>query len=321
MSHTLYPLLFQPIFKERIWGGSKLSELLNKKLPGNNIGESWELSAVHENLSKVANGTLKGKTLSQLLESYPEDLLGAATYKRFGNTFPLLFKFLDAQEDLSIQVHPNDIMAKKHHGGLGKTEMWYVLDAEPGAELIVGFKNETTTEEYLHALEHGSIVSLLQSYSVQRGDVFFLETGTVHAIGKGTVIAEIQQTSDLTYRIFDYNRKDANGEQRELHTELAMEAIYFGVRNPKIEYQLTSNRLQEVVSSPFFITSILKIEGSFTLKSDKPVFQVLMCMEGNVTVVTTSESFSFEKGDTVLLPAVLNNVTLEGKAELLVVSI
>lgn len=321
MSHSLYPLLFQPIFKERIWGGSKLSELLNKKLPGNHIGESWELSAVDENVSKVANGALKGKTLLELIESYPEDLLGSEAYKRFVNTFPLLFKFLDAQEDLSIQVHPNDIMAKKHHGGLGKTEMWYVLDAEPGAELIVGFKNETTTEEYLHALEHGSIVSLLQSYSVQRGDVFFLETGTVHAIGKGTVIAEIQQTSDLTYRIFDYNRKDANGQQRELHTDLAMEAIYFGVRNPKIEYQLTTNSLQEVVNSPFFKTSVLKLDGFFSLKSIIPVFHVLMCVEGNVTVVSNSESFCFEKGDTVLLPAVLNNVTLEGKAELLVVSI
>ncbi|MFN3757432.1 MAG: type I phosphomannose isomerase catalytic subunit [Flavobacterium sp.] len=321
MSHSLYPLLFQPIFKERIWGGSNLSELLNKKLPGNNIGESWELSAVDENVSKVANGALKGKTLLELIESYPEDLLGAETYKRFGNKFPLLFKFLDAQDDLSIQVHPNDIMAKKHHGGLGKTEMWYVLDAEPGAKLIVGFESETTNEQYLHALEHGSIVSLLQSYSVQRGDVFFLETGTVHAVGKGTVIAEIQQTSDLTYRIFDYNRKDANGQQRELHTDLAMEAIYFGVRNPKIEYELTTNSLQEVVNSPFFKTYVLKLDGFFNLKSIIPVFQVLMCVEGHVTVVSNSESFCFEKGDTVLLPAVLNAVTLEGKAELLVVSI
>lgn len=317
----LYPLVFTPIFKDRIWGGSRLAELFGKAISSGQTGESWELSAVPGDVSVVASGLLKGKTLSELIATYPEELLGKRVVEHYGATFPLLFKFLDARDDLSIQVHPDDTMAQEYHGGFGKTEMWYVLDAEPGAELIVGFQQETSPEQYLKALEQSQVVSLLKRYSVEKGDVFFLETGTVHAIGKGTVIAEIQQTSDITYRIYDYNRRDAQGQLRELHTDLALKAIHFGVRQPKMQYSKQINHNNQVVQCPYFTTSYLPIEGEFVLNTDEPVFQVLMCLKGEFTIAMDGQSYAFSKGDTVLVPAVWSQSTLRGTAELLVVSV
>jgi mannose-6-phosphate isomerase len=317
----LYPLVFTPIFKDRIWGGSRLAELFGKAISSGQTGESWELSAVPGDVSVVASGLLKGKTLSELIATYPQELLGKRVVEHYGATFPLLFKFLDARDDLSIQVHPDDDMAQKYHGGFGKTEMWYVLDAEPGAELIVGFQQETSPEQYLKALEQSQVVSLLKRYSVEKGDVFFLETGTVHAIGKGTVIAEIQQTSDITYRIYDYNRRDAQGQLRELHTDLALKAIHFGVRQPKMQYSKQINHNNQVVQCPYFTTSYLTLEGEFVLNTDEPVFQVLMCLKGEFTIAMDGQSYAFSKGDTVLIPAVWSQSTLRGTAELLVVSV
>lgn len=317
----LYPLVFTPIFKDRIWGGSRLAELFGKKSSSGLTGESWELSAVPGDVSVVASGLLKGKTLSDLIATYPEELLGKRVVERYGANFPLLFKFLDARDDLSIQVHPDDDMAQKYHGGFGKTEMWYVLNAEPGAELIVGFQQETSPEQYLKALEQNEVVSLLKRYPVEKGDVFFLETGTVHAIGKGTVIAEIQQTSDITYRIYDYNRRDAHGQLRELHTDLALKAIHFGVRQPKMKYSKQINRNNQVVQCPYFTTSYLPLEGELVLNTDEPVFQVLMCLEGEFTIAMDGQSYAFSKGDTVLVPAVWSQSRLRGTAELLVVSV
>lgn len=317
----LYPLVFTPIFKDRIWGGTRLAELFGKKSSSGQTGESWELSAVPGDVSVVASGLLKGKALSELIATYPEELLGKGVVERYGATFPLLFKFLDARDDLSIQVHPDDDMAQKYHGGFGKTEMWYVLDAEPGAELIVGFQQETSPEQYLKALEQNEVVSLLKRYPVEKGDVFFLETGTVHAIGKGTVIAEIQQTSDLTYRIFDYNRRDAQGQLRELHTDLALKAIHFGVRQPKKQYSKQINHNNQVVQCPYFTTSYLPLEGELVLNTDDPIFQVLMCLEGEFTIANENQSYDFSKGDTVLIPALWSHAMLQGKAELLVVSV
>jgi len=317
----LYPLVFTPIFKDRLWGGSRLAELLNKELPSAQTGESWELSGVPGDVSVVASGALKGKTLEELLEQFPHELLGTTVFEQYGKTFPLLFKFLDACDDLSIQVHPDDEMAQKYHGGFGKTEMWYVLDAEPDARLLVGFKEETTPEHYLTALEQGEVVSLLESYPVQKGDVFFLETGTVHAIGKGTVIAEIQQTSDITYRIFDFNRRDAQGQLRELHTDLALKAIHFGARQPKRFYDKSTNEKIELVSCPYFKTSFVKLSGNMALKTSEPVFQVLMCLEGTFTITLEGQHYQFKKGDTVLVPAQWSYSELKGDAELLVVSV
>lgn len=317
----LYPLVFTPIFKDRIWGGTRLAELFGKNSSSDLTGESWELSAVPGDLSVVASGFLKGKTLRELIATYPEELLGKRVVERYGANFPLLFKFLDARDDLSIQVHPDDDMAQKYHGGFGKTEMWYVLDAAPGAELIVGFQQETSPEQYLKALEQNQVVSLLKRYPVEKGDVFFLETGTIHAIGKGTVIAEIQQTSDITYRIFDFNRRDAQGQLRELHTDLALKAIHFGVRQPKIQYSKQINHNNQVVQCPYFIVSFLPLEGELVLKTDDPFFQVFMCLEGEFTIANGGQSYAFSRGDTILIPAVWSQSILKGKAELLVVSV
>jgi mannose-6-phosphate isomerase len=321
MDMDLHPLLFEPIFKERIWGGNRLATLLNKSISSESTGESWELSMVRGDVSVVSNGSLKGKTLQDLIKKAPIELLGTRVFEKYGNDFPLLFKFLDAREDLSIQVHPNDTLAQKRHGGFGKTEMWYVLDAEPDARLIVGFKEETTPEMYLKALADGEVVSLLQTYPVKKGDVFFLETGTVHAIGRGTVIAEIQQTSDLTYRIFDFNRRDAQGQLRALHTDLAMEAIYFGVRNPKMEYSKEVNSLHIVVECSFFNTYYLKLEGETQITTVETEFKVLMCLEGVFDIEWEGQSYVFRKGDTILVPAQWSKAILRGNTELLVVSV
>ena len=200
MTSKLYPLQFEPILKDRIWGGEKLKTVLNKPITSKITGESWELSTVEGDVSIVANGSLKGKTLTDIIEELPNEILGAKVYKRFGKQFPLLFKYLDAREDLSIQVHPNDKLAKERHNSFGKTEMWYIMQADADARIIVGFKENSSKEEYLENLNNNSLVSILDDVKVKQGDVFFLETGTVHAIGAGLVVAEIQQTSDITYR-------------------------------------------------------------------------------------------------------------------------
>mgnify|MGYP000216802283 FL=1 len=228
-----YPLQFEPILKERIWGGTKLKTLLNKPITSEITGESWEISTVENDVSVVANGDFKGKTLNEVIDLYPAEVLGVKVYNQFGKQFPLLFKYLDAREDLSIQLHPNDELAKKRHNSFGKTEMWYVMQADENARLIVGFKEKSSPEEYLSHLNNKTLLDILDTKKVQSGDVFMLETGTIHAIGAGTVIAEIQQTSDVTYRVYDFDRKDANGNTRELHVDLALEALNYD----KIEAQ------------------------------------------------------------------------------------
>ena len=197
----LYPLQFKPILKERIWGGTKLRDCLNKPITSDITGESWEISTVENDVSVIENGLFEGKLLTELIAEFPKEILGTKVYEQFGDQFPLLFKFLDAREDLSIQVHPNDELAKKRHNSFGKTEMWYVMQADDDASLIVGFKEKSSKDEYLQNLNNKTLLNILDTKKVKKGDVFFLETGTVHAIGAGTLIAEIQQTSDITYRL------------------------------------------------------------------------------------------------------------------------
>lgn len=321
MKLELYPLLFEPIFKDRIWGGTQLKSLLNKNIPNPTTGESWELSSIEGDVSIVKNGILKGKSLTDLLETYPSEILGTKVYEQFGNQFPLLFKFLDAREDLSIQLHPNDELAKKRHNSFGKTEMWYVMQADPGAKLIVGFKKNSSPEEYLKHLENKTVVSLLDEIPVQKGDVFFLETGTIHAIGAGTVIAEIQQTSDITYRICDFDRKDANGNTRELHNDLALEAINYQVVSAKKEYSKEENTSNIAVDCPYFTTSVLPLHGEVDKKNNGDSFRVYMCTEGAFSIVSQQATFSYKKGDTVLLPAIISDYQLVGLATLLEISI
>lgn len=317
----LYPLLFDPILKERIWGGTKLKTYLNKTISSEITGESWEISTVTNDVSVVSNGVLKGKNINELIALAPNDFLGSSVVRRFGNQFPLLFKFIDAKEDLSIQLHPNDALAKKRHNSFGKTEMWYVMQADENSRLVVGFKKDSNKEEYLNHLENKSIVSLLNEMPVKKGDVFFLETGTIHAIGAGVVIAEIQQTSDITYRIYDWDRVDANGNGRELHTDLALDAINYSKTNSKIEYPTFENKSNEVVDCPYFKTNVIPLHGNYSWAKKQEAFTVLMCTEGQFEFDYDEEKFILKAGNTILLPASLEGIVLKGNATVLEISI
>lgn len=317
MSRFLYPLQFYPILKERIWGGQKLKTQFNKEIVSDITGESWELSTVDDNISQVSNGLYKGILFTELIESAPEAILGKRVYDQYGTQFPLLFKFLDAKDDLSIQLHPNDELAKKRHNSLGKTEMWYVVQADPESKIIVGFKEDSSEEEYLENLKNKSLVNILETIKVKTGDVFFLETGTVHAIGAGVVIAEIQQTSDITYRLYDFDRKDANGNKRELHIDLALEAINYKKVNTRRVYGKEVNQSNPVVSCPFFTTNFIPLQGKTSISKKGESFTVYMCVEGQFSIEVNNEIYSYKKGDTVFIPAALNEYNLEGNASIL----
>ena len=317
----LYPLTFEPILKERIWGGTKLKTYLNKPISSDITGESWELSTVPNDISVVNNGFLKGKNVNQLIELYPNEFLGAEVLARFGTEFPLLFKFIDAKQDLSIQLHPNDELAKKRHNSFGKTEMWYVMQADENARLIVGFKENSNPEEYKKALENKNLVAILNEVEVKAGDVFFLETGTIHAIGAGIVIAEIQQTSDITYRVYDFDRVDANGNQRELHTELALDALNYNTTEAHVQYDSKINKSNKVVDCKYFKTNIIPLEEVYIWKKTKEAFTVLMCTQGEFELEYNTTISKYKMGDTVLIPAILDEVLLKGNATLLEISI
>lgn len=312
-----YPLQFEPILKERIWGGTKLKTLLNKPITSEITGESWEISTVENDISIVANGTFSGKTLNALIELYPKEILGTEVYARFGKQFPLLFKYLDAREDLSIQLHPNDELAQKRHNSFGKTEMWFVIQADEDARLILGFKEKSSQEEYLAHLHNKTLLDILDSKKVKSGDVFMLNTGTIHAIGAGTVIAEIQQTSDITYRVYDYDRKDANGNTRELHVDLALEALNFDKIEPQRFYDKKANMANEVVHCPYFTTNFIPLNGEAVFSKTSESFCVLMCVEGEFSLLVGGESYQYSKGSTVLLPAVITDFQLNGEASIL----
>ena len=313
----LYPLQFEPILKERIWGGTKLKSYLNKPISSDITGESWEISTVEGDVSVIANGQFKGKSLNELIYESPEAVLGTKVHKHFGTQFPLLFKYLDAREDLSIQLHPNDELAKKRHNSFGKTEMWYVMQADENARLIVGFKEKSNPEEYLKRIEDKTIVDILDSKKVQTGDVFMLETGTIHAIGAGIVIAEIQQTSDITYRIYDFDRVDAKGNKRELHIDLSLDAINYDTVNAEKKYSKTENVSNTVVDCQYFTTNFLPLDGEVEVYKHGTSFTVYMCVEGEFGLNLKEDTYNYKKGDTVLLPASLTDFRLSGKANIL----
>jgi mannose-6-phosphate isomerase len=313
----LYPLHFEPIFKERIWGGEQLKNILQKPIKSKITGESWELSAVEGSVSIVSNGSLKGKSLSALLDENPLEILGATVYEKFGAQFPLLFKYLDAKQDLSIQVHPNDALAKKRHNSFGKTEMWYVMKAEPASRIIVGFKEDSSAAEYLNHLNDGNLISILNEVVVEEGDAFLLETGTVHAIGAGLLIAEIQQTSDITYRLYDFDRTDADGNKRELHIDLALEAINYEKGKTSAIYTKEPNQANVVIDCPYFTTNFVPLEGEMQFIKKGNSFTVYMCVEGFFTITYAGVAHHYKKGDTILLPAVILEYIFIGKASIL----
>lgn len=301
----LYPLKFYPILKQKVWGGNKLNELFHKNATGN-IGESWEISGIVENISKIANGPLKGKTLNWLLENYKEKLVGDKVHKDFGNQFPLLFKFIDACEDLSVQVHPDDKLAKERHNSFGKTELWYLLDSEKEARIILGFNEKVDQKEYLKSLSENKITKILNAIPVKKGDAFILKPGTVHAIGAGVLLAEIQQTSDITYRIYDWDRPDTNGRLRELHTDMALAAIDFNPQEAKLNYSEVKNSPTHIGSTDFFTVNKLVLSKNYVRSLEEiPSFTVYMCLEGSAIIETDDFSEEIKAGETILIPAQL----------------
>jgi mannose-6-phosphate isomerase len=316
MERKLYPLKFEPILKPRLWGGTKLKTVLNKKTgDAADIGESWELSGVAGDASVVSNGFLKGNSINELLEVYMSELVGDQVFEKYGSEFPLLIKFIDANDALSIQVHPDDNLARQRHDSFGKTEMWYVMQSDEGARLISGFKKDTSKDEYLKALESKKLDELLASHPVNPGDVFFIPAGRVHAIGKGILLAEIQQTSDVTYRIYDFDRRDAEGHGRELHTSQALEAIDFsGGGDYKTHYEARLNDVTTIVESPYFVTSLIELTGQ-ELKKDFynfDSFVILMCMDGEADIIYNGDkSESIKMGETLLVPADLKEMSIK----------
>jgi len=307
------PLKFNPILKTVVWGGEKIAPYKEINTDQQHIGESWELSGVAGNESVVAEGPLAGKTIAQLVKQYKEELVGRHVYENTGDEFPLLIKFIDAQADLSIQVHPNDdLAARRHNGSKGKTEMWYVVDAEPGAHLYAGLSAHITPEEYARRVADGTITEVLSRYDVHPGDVFFLPAGRIHAICSGCFIAEIQQTSDITYRIWDYGRLGLDGKPREVHTELAKEAIdYTVLPNYRTEYTPAENEEQEVVSCPYFTTSIYDLTLPYAKDlSELDSFMVVMCLEGSGILEVDGEEVPVHQGETVLIPASADDLCL-----------
>lgn len=310
----LYPLLFEPILKSVIWGGDKICSFKEITPVQDGIGESWEVSQVKNNVSVVANGSFKGKTLDDLIELFGADLLGKRVFEHFGKTFPLLIKFIDAKEALSIQVHPDDALAKMRHNSFGKTEMWYVINAVPGSFLYSGFSKQLTPETYQDSVENNTFTDMLAKHDVHSGDVFFLPAGRVHAIGAGCFIAEIQQTSDITYRIYDFNRKDANGNARELHTELAKDAIDYRIYpDYKLDYTPVQNEIQPLVSCSYFTTNLIEIDEKKEIDlKNKGSFSIYICMQGELLLKDSSGySIQIHQGQTVLIPANISSIILE----------
>lgn len=319
-----YPLKFTPILKEKIWGGSKLREFLHKESDQENLGESWEISGVKGDISVVENGILKGKTLNDLLEEYKGEFLGESIYRKFGAEFPLLIKYIDANTELSVQLHPGDKLAKERHDSFGKTEMWYIMQADKDAEINVGFKKTTSKEDYLEHLEAGKITHLLNFEKVKEGDSVFINTGKVHAIGAGVLLAEIQQTSDITYRIYDWDRKDSKGNSRELHTSQALDAIDFERKEDfKLNYETSENESSVIARCEYFTTNFLPVKGELIKNySDLDSFIIYMCVSGTAGIETNGNKEIIERGQTLLIPAINKEVKIfSERAELLEVYI
>lgn len=304
-----YPLLFEPNLHSVVWGGNKLRPYKGLEPTDEPIGESWEVSAVPTSTSIIANGEWKGKYFISVINEHPDEILGKKVNEKYKGQLPLLVKFIDAKRDLSIQVHPNDEMAQRVHSKMGKSEMWYVIKADEGAHLYAGFKQEITPYEYQKRVEDGSITDVLADHQVKAGDVFYLPAGRVHAICGGILLAEVQQSSDVTYRIFDYNRPGMDGKPRELHTELAAQALdYHVLDNYRTEYVESSNKAIQIIDSPYFSVRVMQISKPFHRDLKKyDSFIITMCIEGDskIRVRSTGEEILLKQGNSTLIPAAI----------------
>lgn len=312
----LYPLKFNTIYKDKIWGGEKIRNILKKDFsPLPNCGETWEISGVEGNISVVAEGSLSGKNLKQLIGGFKGELVGKRVYNLFGNEFPLLIKFIDANDDLSIQVHPDDKLGQERHNSFGKTEMWYVLQADEGAGLITGFNKQISKEEYLDKFNSGNLTDILNKEQVSTGDVFYIPAGRVHTIGKGLMIAEIQQTSDITYRIYDFDRVDDMGNGRELHTEEALDAIDYDFYDQyKTSYDDLVDQKIDLCTSDYFSTQKFNLTKPFhrALKQ-LDSFVIYIILEGACEINCEGRITEAKLGDCILVPAALADISIVPK--------
>ncbi|MCB0804382.1 MAG: class I mannose-6-phosphate isomerase [Bacteroidales bacterium] len=311
--NKLYPFKFNPIFKDKIWGGRKIKTELGMNY-GNlpNCGEVWVLSGVDENQTMIKNGFLEGNELNELVEVYMGDLVGDIVYRRFGNEFPILVKFIDANDWLSIQVHPDDELALKRHNSLGKSEMWYIMESDEDSELISGFSQKIDKDEYQERLDKKTLKEVMNFEKVKKGDVFYMPAGRVHALGPGILLAEIQQTSDVTYRIYDWDRIDSAGMMRELHTELALDAIDFNVYDDyRSHYPSKKNETVNLVESPYFTTNLMVLDQSVRKDySELDSFVIYVCVEGKYKLKTPGHELKVSAGESVLLPARMSEVEI-----------
>ena len=314
---------FKPILKSMLWGGDKIIPYKGIESNKSSVGESWEISGVKENESVVAEGPDAGMKLPELIARDKAALLGQSNYERFGKEFPLLIKFIDARQDLSIQVHPNDKLAWERHQSKGKTEMWYVVDADPGSRLRSGFAKSVTPDEYEQSIADNTITDLLQEYDIHAGDVFFLPAGRIHSIGAGAFIAEIQQTSNITYRIYDFNRCDDSGNPRELHTEMSKAAIDYSVLpDYRTYYDAQPDTLAQLVSCRYFTTSILKLTKPYGMElAELDSFVILICTKGNGTVTgSDGNSVAIRQGESILVPASETGLKIVPECEMEILS-
>lgn len=312
------PIRFIPYLKSVIWGGNRICDYKGIRQTEPNIGESWEISAVPGHESIVESGSYSGKKITELIDEFGPELLGRKVMEKYAGKFPLLIKLIDANDNLSVQVHPDDKLAMSRHDSLGKTEMWYIIDAENDAKIYAGLNIAMTPEEYVRRVDEGSFADTLAVHESAPGDAFFLPAGRVHAIGAGNLLAEIQESSDITYRIYDYDRRDANGNARELHTQQAKDAIDYTVypdyKSPVIPEE---EKQAEIVKCDHFTVDRINVDGSMNLEFNPESFTVVMCIDGEVTIGYPEGKVTLMKGQTVLCPAVLSKVSVSGKATLL----
>lgn len=316
------PIVFKPFLKSVIWGGNKICKLKGISQLKENIGESWEISQVPGFESVVAEGEYKDLSITQLIEMFDSELLGDAVIAKYGKFFPLLIKFIDAQDNLSVQVHPNDELAKKRHNSLGKTEMWYILSSDKGARIYAGLKENLDAEEYEERIKNDTFLDAVTYYLSKPEDVYFLPAGIVHAIGAGNLLTEIQESSDITYRLYDYNRKDKNGNPRELHTELAKDAIDYNYKEKCLKKgEKINDGISKLVDCDHFITHKITINGEKSLNCNKDSFRVMICTEGKVDVACKDGNKEITSGYTILVPAYATTINLRGKGNLIMTSV
>lgn len=311
---------FKPILKQTIWGGNRICRMKNIHAESEDIGESWEISGVKGNESVVDGGQHNGTGLNTLVAELKEKLVGRDNYKRFGNEFPILVKFIDASRDLSIQVHPDDMTARRHGHDKGKTEMWFVMESDPDASLMCGMKDNVNADMYKDMVENGTICNAIAEYKVKEGDCFFIPAGRIHSIGKGCLLAEIQQTSDLTYRIFDFNRRDSNGNLRQLHTSLAAECIDFKVQdNYRTAYTETKNEGVPLVDCEYFSTAVYNLDEPMTIDySELDSFVVMVCVKGSCIIRSGSGcTAALSMGESLLIAASADEINIEGCCKLI----